>query len=88
MDEPDLGPDGDLVPPLVSAAVIPIIVNAFESGAYDVYSAKQTRRVLDLVDLLSVYIGKENLKFRVSRSHGNIETQSNTENGQNNTRQS
>lgn len=67
MDEPDLGPDGDLVPPLVSAAVIPIIVNAFESGAYDVYSAKQTRRVLDLVDLLSVYIGKENLKFRVSR---------------------
>jgi len=64
MDEPELGPDGDLLPPMVSAAVIPNIVKAFEAGAYDVYSAKQSRRVVDLVDLVSVYTTKDNVNFR------------------------
>jgi GC-rich sequence DNA-binding factor len=70
MDEPELGPDGDLLPPMVSAVVIPNIVKAFESGAYDVYSARQTRRVVDLVDLVSVYTGKDNAKFRVRAQFG------------------
>ncbi len=66
MDEPEMGPDGDLVPPMVSSAVIPIVIKAFESGAYDVYSGLQTRRVVDLVDMVASHTGRDNAKFRVS----------------------
>jgi GC-rich sequence DNA-binding factor len=66
-EEPPLGPEGDLIPEMVSRAVVPLLVKALESGAYDPYSAPQTRRAVDLTDVISELTGKDSRKFTVSR---------------------
>ncbi len=65
-DEPELGPDGDLVSEMMSKAVVPLLTKAFEAGAYDPYSAPQTRRAVDLVDVVQHLTGKDSRKFTVS----------------------
>lgn len=65
-DEPPLGPEGDLIPEMVSRAVVPLLVKAFDNGAYDPYSAPQTRRAIDLADLVSDLTGKDSRKYTVS----------------------
>ncbi|WWC73495.1 uncharacterized protein I206_107465 [Kwoniella pini CBS 10737] len=62
-EEPPLGPDGDLVASMVSSAVVPLLTKAFEAGAYDPYSAGQTRRVIDLVDMVKEMMGKDSKKY-------------------------
>jgi GC-rich sequence DNA-binding factor len=64
-EEPPLGPEGDLIPEMVSRAVVPLLVKAFENGAYDPYSAPQTRRAVDLADVVSELTGKDSRKFTV-----------------------
>jgi len=66
-EEPPLGPEGDLIPEMVSRAVVPLLVKALESGAYDPYSAPQTRRAVDLADVISELTGKDSRKYTVSR---------------------
>lgn len=63
-DEPRLGPDGDLVPAMVSSAVTVLITKCVEVGGYDLYSAGQARRLTDLVDMVGEYTGKENSKYK------------------------
>ena len=67
-DEPPLGPDGDLAAEMVSKAVVPMLVKALENGAYDPYSAVQTRRAMDLADVVQELTGKDSRKFAVSPS--------------------
>ncbi|WRT69477.1 uncharacterized protein IL334_006463 [Kwoniella shivajii] len=62
-DEPPLGPDGDLVASMVSSAVVPLLTKAFEAGVYDPYSAAQTRRAVDLVDVVREMMGKDSRKY-------------------------
>ncbi|OCF37062.1 GC-rich sequence DNA-binding factor [Kwoniella heveanensis BCC8398] len=61
-EEPPLGPDGDLVASMVSSAVVPLLTKAFEAGAYDPYSAPQTRRAVDLADVVAELTGKDSRK--------------------------
>lgn len=65
-DEPPLGPDGDLNAQMVNDAVVPLLVKAFENGAYDPYSAGQTRRAIDLLEVVEGLAGKDSRKFTVS----------------------
>ncbi len=57
-EEPPLGPEGDLVAQMVSDAVVPLLTKAFDAGAYDVYSAAQTRRAVDLADVVAELTAK------------------------------
>lgn len=67
-DEPPLGPDGDLVAQMISDAVVPLLIKAFENGAYDPYSAQQTRRAVDLLEVIQELAGQDSRKFTVSLS--------------------
>ncbi|WVR08253.1 hypothetical protein IAU60_005300 [Kwoniella sp. DSM 27419] len=62
-EEPPLGPDGDLVASMVSSAVVPFLVKSLEAGAYDPYSARQTRRAVDLADVVGDLTGKDSRKY-------------------------
>lgn len=64
-EEPPLAPEGDMAAAMVSGAVTRLVINAVEAGEYDPYSLKQTRRLVDLVDLVSDYTGKEGGKYKV-----------------------
>lgn len=67
-EEPPLGPEGDLIPEMVSRAVVPLLVKALENGAYDPYSAPQTRRAVDLADVIAELTGKDSRKFTVRQA--------------------
>lgn len=62
-DEPPLGPDGDLVVEMVQKAVVPLLTKHFEAGAYDPYSTPQTRRAIDLVEVVAELTGKDSKKY-------------------------
>lgn len=68
-DEPPLGPDGDLVTSMVSTAVIPRLIALIAGGAFDPYSIKDVRKVVDLVEQVEMCVPKEDLKYLVRR-HG------------------
>lgn len=61
-----MGPDGDLVASMISTAVIPRIVAVLASGAFDVYSGKHIRRVVDLVEEFEASVENGNVKLHVS----------------------
>lgn len=65
-DEPPLGSDGDLVAQMVSDAIIPMLIKSFENGAYDPYSAAQSRKAVDLVEVVQDLMGANSRKFAVS----------------------
>lgn len=50
--EPEVGEEGDLTVEMVFKAVLPWLTKAFQNGAYDPYSARQTRRAVDLVEFI------------------------------------
>ena len=62
-DEPPLGPDGDLVIEMVSKTVVPLLTKQFENGSYDPYSTPQTRRAIDLVEVVADLTGKTSPKY-------------------------
>ena len=64
---PELGPDGDLVSAMIATAVIPRICKMLEGGAFDPYSAKDTRTLVDLAEQIELSVERDNLKFQVSR---------------------
>lgn len=51
--EPEVGEEGDLTVEMVYKAVLPWLTKAFQNGAYDPYSARQTRRAVDLVEFIT-----------------------------------
>lgn len=61
----ELGPDGDLVASMVSTAVIPRLVAVLASGAFDVYSGRHIRRVVDLVEEVEASVEEGNAKLHV-----------------------
>lgn len=65
-DEPPLGPDGDLNTQMVNDAVVPLLTEAFKHGAYDPYSAKQTRKAVDVLEVVHHLAGKDSRKSIVS----------------------
>ncbi|THH00183.1 hypothetical protein EW026_g2316 [Hermanssonia centrifuga] len=65
-DEAELGPDGDLVSAMISTAIIPRICKIVESGAFDPYSAKDVRTLIDLAEQIESSVEKDNLKFQAS----------------------
>lgn len=64
-EEPPLAPEGDMAAAMVASLVTRLVERAISAGEYDVYSAGQTRRLGDLVDLISDYTGKEGQKYKV-----------------------
>lgn len=64
-DEPELGPDGDLVSAMISTAIIPRLCKMIESGAFDAYSAKSVRRIVDLAEQVEASVERSNQKFQV-----------------------
>ncbi|KAJ9115871.1 hypothetical protein QFC22_005013 [Naganishia vaughanmartiniae] len=64
-EEPPLAPEGDMAGAMVAGAVIRLVINAVQAGEYDPYSLAQTRKLVDLVDLVSDYTGKGPGKYKV-----------------------
>ena len=64
-EEPELGPDGDLVSAMVSTAVVPSLCKVFRNGVFDPYSVKHTKRLVDLAEQVELYANKD--KFEVRR---------------------
>lgn len=62
--EPELGEEGDLATEMVSKTVVPALVKAIEGGQYDPYSAPQTRRAVDLVDVVAELTGRDSKKYQ------------------------
>ncbi|KAF8575456.1 hypothetical protein K439DRAFT_1649550 [Ramaria rubella] len=57
--EPPLGPDGDLVSSMISQTVIPRLCVLIARGAFDPYSARHVRRVIDVAEQVEASVGKE-----------------------------
>lgn len=62
--EPEVAPEGDLAVEIVSKMVVPLIIRALEAGTYDMYSAKQTRKLRDLVDFIGMLLGDDAKKYQ------------------------
>ena len=63
VDEFPLGPDGDLVVEMTQKTVLPILIKSFENGAYDPYSTPQTRRAIDLAEVIHSLCGENSRKY-------------------------
>jgi len=57
-------PDRDLLASMISTAVIPRICTVLEGGAFDVYSERHVKRMIDLAEEVEASVGK-NDKFHV-----------------------
>ncbi|EGN98478.1 hypothetical protein SERLA73DRAFT_123779 [Serpula lacrymans var. lacrymans S7.3] len=64
-EEPELGPDGDLVSAMTSTAIVPRVCKLIEGGAFDPYSDRDTRRIIDLTEQVEASIGEDNHKFQM-----------------------
>ncbi|KAF8442882.1 nineteen complex-related protein 2-domain-containing protein, partial [Boletus edulis BED1] len=64
-DEPELGPDGDIVSAMISTAVAPRLCKMLEAGALDPYSARDVRRMIDLAEQVEASIGMDSNKFQM-----------------------
>jgi GC-rich sequence DNA-binding factor len=49
----------------MSTAVIPRLSNLIEGGAFDPFSSKDTRRVVNLAEEVEISVEKGNYKFQV-----------------------
>ena len=64
-EESELGPDGDLVSAMISTAVVPRLCKVVEGGAFDPYSNKNLRRMVDLAEQVEASVEKDSQKFQV-----------------------
>jgi GC-rich sequence DNA-binding factor len=64
-DDEELGPDGDLVSAMISTAVVPRLWKVVEGGAFDPYSTKNLRRMVDLAEQVEASVEKDSQKFQV-----------------------
>jgi hypothetical protein len=63
-DEESESPDVDLLASMISTAVIPRTCATVEGGAFDVYSERHVKRMVDLTEEIEASVGK-NDKFQV-----------------------
>ena len=63
-----MGPDGDLVSATITTVVLPRLTNLLEGGAFDPFSGKNIRRLVDLAEEVEISVEKSNHKFQVIRS--------------------
>jgi len=63
VDEYPLGPDGDLVIEMTQKTVLPLLIKSFEAGAYDPYSTPQTRKAIDLAEVIHSLCGQTSKKY-------------------------
>jgi GC-rich sequence DNA-binding factor len=61
--EPDVAPEGDLSVEMVSKLVVPNLIRALEE-TYDPYSARQTRKLRDVVDFVGMLLGEDHRKYQ------------------------
>lgn len=61
--EPDVAPEGDLAVEMVSKLVVPALIRTLEE-TYDPYSARQTRKLRDVVDFTGMLLGEDNRKYQ------------------------
>ncbi|KLT41564.1 hypothetical protein CC85DRAFT_261824 [Cutaneotrichosporon oleaginosum] len=61
--EPEVAPEGDLSVEMVSKVVVPYLIRAVEE-TYDPYSARQTRRLRDVVDFVGMLLGEDHRKYQ------------------------
>ncbi|KZT09212.1 uncharacterized protein LAESUDRAFT_810841 [Laetiporus sulphureus 93-53] len=64
-EEPELGPDGDLVSAMISTAVIPRLCKLLEGGGFDPYSATELRKLTNLAEQVEASVEKDSLKFEM-----------------------
>ncbi|KAH9980300.1 nineteen complex-related protein 2-domain-containing protein [Lactifluus volemus] len=64
-EEPQLGPDGDLVSAIISTAIIPRLSNLIEGGAFDPFSSRDIRRAVNLAEEVEISVEKGNYKFQM-----------------------
>ncbi|KAI0693217.1 nineteen complex-related protein 2-domain-containing protein [Cytidiella melzeri] len=64
-EESELGPDGDLVSAMISTAIIPRFCKIIEGGAFDPYSAKDIRNLVDIAEQIETSVERDNLKFQL-----------------------
>ena len=63
-DDPELGPDGDLVSAMISTAIVPRFCKIVEGG-FDAYSSKSLQKVIDIVEQVEASVDRDNQKFQV-----------------------
>ncbi|KAA1469958.1 GCFC-domain-containing protein [Dentipellis sp. KUC8613] len=63
-EEPQMGPDGDLVAAMISTCVLPRLSKIVESGGLDPNSSRDVRRVVDLAEEIEISVEKNNPKFQ------------------------
>ncbi len=64
-DEPELGPDGDLVSAMMSTAVVPRLCKALQNGVFDPYSAKHVKRLVDLAEQVEISANADKFEVRI-----------------------
>lgn len=64
-DVPELGPDGDLVSATITTVVLPRLAKLLEGGAFDPFSGKDIRRLVDLSEEVEISVDRSNHKFQV-----------------------
>lgn len=64
-EDPPLGPDGDLVSAMISTAVVPRLCKVVQGGAFDPYSEKHVRRMVDLAEQVEASVGREKYEASV-----------------------
>jgi GC-rich sequence DNA-binding factor len=64
-DVPELGPDGDLVSATITTVVLPRLTKLLEGGAFDPFSGKDIRRLVDLAEEVEISVEKGNHKFQM-----------------------
>jgi GC-rich sequence DNA-binding factor len=65
-EEPEMGPDGDLVSAMISTAIVPRLCKIVEGGAFDPYSTNSLRRMVDLAEQVEASVERDSQKFQVS----------------------
>ena len=63
-DDPELGPDGDLVSAMISTVIIPRLCKIVEGG-FNAYSSKSLRKVIDIAEQVEASVEKDNQRFQV-----------------------
>ncbi|EMD40093.1 hypothetical protein CERSUDRAFT_81377 [Gelatoporia subvermispora B] len=64
-EEPEPGPNGDLVSAMISSAVIPRLCKLIEGGGFDPYSGRDVRKLTDLVEQIEASVEKGSLKYEL-----------------------
>ncbi|TFY70970.1 hypothetical protein EVG20_g2035 [Dentipellis fragilis] len=63
-EEPQMGPDGDLVAAMISTSVLPRLSKIVEGGGLDPNSSRDIRRIVDLAEEIETSVEKNNPKFQ------------------------